>query len=185
MNTNLQNEEEVGADQSAPDYLHKDDTFGKTLRTLSGRKSIGRHITLRERQSSPNSSLFVNTSSISASEDGTFGYKASRQRIALSELSSSNNGTPSDKKRRLVEETTSLPKKPKTEGSGLLNSSFEFLKNPFSRRSVQVSTPYKFEESDKSNISSSEEVKADGESGAARRWCVVMQNENELIESTR
>ncbi|XP_058809706.1 uncharacterized protein LOC131674911, partial [Phymastichus coffea] len=168
------NEEENDADQSASEYRHKEDTFGKTLRTLSGRKSIGRHITIQDRQPSPNSSLFVNTSSISVSEDGNAMYKPLYQRTALSELPSSNNGTPLDKKRKLIEEAISSPKKSRIEGSNLLNSSFEFLKYPFSRKAVEVSTPYNFGEVEKTNISSSKEVKADDESGAGRRWCLIM-----------
>lgn len=178
----LQTDEESNADQSLPEYAHKEATFGKTLRTISGRSSIGRmrHITLRDRQPSPNSSLFVNTSTASLLDDSsTLDYKILRHRTALSELTSSNGGTPIDRKRKFTQETpNSALKKPKTEESSgsLLNASFELLKYPFGylRTPVQVSsTPYKFQ-SDKSslhNVSASEEVKVGEE---PRKWCVIM-----------
>ncbi|OXU29815.1 hypothetical protein TSAR_013408 [Trichomalopsis sarcophagae] len=165
-------EDENNADQSLTEYAHKETTFGKTLRTISGRNSIGRmrHITLRDRQPSPNSSLFVNTSSASFSEEGT---PSLRYRNTLLELSSSN-GTPADRKRKLLEESSSAQKKPKTEeSSSLLNSSFELLKYPFGlQRPTKVSTPYKFQ-SDIHNVSTSEEVEAD-DPGTAKKWCVIM-----------
>ena len=130
-----------------------------------------RNVTLRDRQASPNSSLFVNTSNLSF-DDTTSDYKILRHRSALSELSSSINGTPYDRKRKLIEESTSAAKKPKTEEStSLLNASFEFLKHPFQRPS-QNSTPYKFQ-ADKYNLNTGEEVQAD-ESGAPRKWCAIM-----------
>lgn len=156
------------------DALYKDLSFGKTLRTISGRRSLSRlrHVTLREHNLlSPNNSLFVNTSSISQDED----YKILRHRAGLSD-SISSNGTPSDRKRKLYPEDSNPSKKAKTESeSSFLNSSFELLKS--FRRPVQVSTPFNFQ-TDKLNLggkegSSDVGIKAD-ESTNSNKWCVVM-----------
>ena len=155
--------------------MYKDLSFGKTLRTISGRRSLSRlrHVTLREHnQLSPNNSLFVNTSSMSQDDD----FKVFRHRAGLSDTVSSN-GTPSERKRKLYPQESNILKKPKTEAeSSFLNSSFELLKS--FRRPIQVSTPnvgiFNFQ-TDKLNFSgkeSSQDVKAD--ETPANKWCTIM-----------
>lgn len=170
---NLQSEEETKADQSSSNP-RKDTTFGKTLRTISGRHSIGRmrhNMVLRDRQSSPNSSLFVNTSRASTAEDGDL--KDIQRHTPTSELTSTN-GTEKlfDRKRKLIEETFNTPKKTKTEEkqSSFLNSSIEMLKKPF-RRSTKVLTPAKSEK-EQIHVGGGELVKY-GEPGS-RKWCLIM-----------
>ncbi|XP_011504374.1 PREDICTED: putative uncharacterized protein DDB_G0289963 [Ceratosolen solmsi marchali] len=167
--------EEDNADQGLSEYVHKETTFGQTLRTISGRNSIGRmrHITIRDRQPSPNSSLFVNTSNISLSEENINDYKILRRCNTVSELTSSNGTLFLDRKRKLITESISELKKPKIEESNLWNASFGFLKYPFSlRRPIQVSTPYKFQV-EKHDLIASKESKTD-DSGIIKKWCVIM-----------
>jgi hypothetical protein len=131
-----------------------------------------RHITLRDRQPSPNSSLFVNTSNTSFSEGSIADYKILHYNT-VSELTSSNGASPFDRKRKILTESISDLKKPKIEESSLWNASFELFKYPFSmRRPVHVSTTYKFQ-TEKHDLNASNESKTD-DSGIIKKWCVIM-----------
>lgn len=165
---------EENNEQSA-ESLYKDLSFGKTLRTISGRRSLSRlrHVTLREHNRlSPNSSLFVNTSTMSQDDD----FKVLRHRTGLSD-SVSSNGTPAERKRKLCIEESNSSKKLKTESeSSFFNSSLELLKS--FRRPIQVSTPniegYKFQ-TEKLNLgkdNTNVDIKLnDSQNG---KWCSVM-----------
>ncbi|KAJ8687002.1 hypothetical protein QAD02_022796 [Eretmocerus hayati] len=168
-------EDSTDADRSQSEQMTKEATFGKTLRHMSGRSSIGRmrHITLRERQPSPNSSLFVNTSNLSTPEGGSSDYKILRHRNTLLELNSGKSSTPVDRKRKFFQDSLSPVKKLKLDGNGWLNASFEFLKHPFSLiKPIQASSLQKTE-SNEAEISTAEEVKAD-DTIANQKWCAIM-----------
>ena len=158
--------------ESTGEPLYKDLSFGKTLRTISGRRSLSRlrHVTLREHNRlSPNSSLFVNTSSMSQDED----LKILRHRVGLSDTISSN-GTPSERKRKLYPEESNVLKKPKIESqSSFFNSSLELLKS--FRRPVSTHNAYKFQ-TDNLNLSEkrSSNLEFQDETPNANKWCVIM-----------
>ncbi|XP_011304007.1 uncharacterized protein [Fopius arisanus] len=146
----------------------KDLSFGRTLRGISGRSSIGRmrHVTLRDRPLTPNDSLFVNTSASFSQDD--FRY--------TSNLSTPNrNGTPLDRKRKLGTEANDSAKKPRQEESSIFNTSLEYIKNL--RRPVQVSTPnpkgFKFDLGEKSE-GNNENISVGVDPTAEKKWCVVM-----------
>lgn len=146
-------------------------SFGKTLRTISGRRSLSRlrHVTLREHNRlSPNNSLFVNTSTMSQDDD----FKVLRHRAGLSD-SVLSNGTPADRKRKLCAEESNTSKKLKTEAeSSFFNSSLELLKS--FRRPIQVSTPkiegYKFQ-TDKLGKDNTE---VNDTQNGNNKWCALM-----------
>lgn len=167
----LQSEAETKADQSSTDS-QKDTTFGKTLRTISGRHSIGRmrHMKLRDRQPSPNSSLFVNTSSASLAED--VDLKSIHRRTPTADLTSTN-GTEKvlDRKRKLIDVSFDTQKKIKTDESkgSFLSSSIEMIKKPF-RRSVKTTTSKK-PEKEQIHVGGGELVPY-GESN--KKWCLIM-----------
>ncbi|KAG7189989.1 hypothetical protein KM043_006147 [Ampulex compressa] len=167
-------------EQSTPNPLSREMSFGKTLRSISGRHSISRmrHVTIRDRLS-PNSSLFVNTSTMSLPADETSDCKILRYSSGLSDTYSTN-GSPSERKRKLDPEDWSSTKKPKTEvENNFLHTSISLLKGL--RRPVQVSTPnvepYKFDSS-KLNISglSDDDGKMSNESTieGTNKWCIIM-----------
>ncbi|XP_014221378.1 probable serine/threonine-protein kinase ifkB isoform X1 [Trichogramma pretiosum] len=166
-------EEKKSEEPKAPEYKHKDETFSQTLRTISGRRSLSR---MRNMRDSPvNSSLFVNTSNISLAEDATtLDNKTPRERRAYSrEAASLLNGTPIDRKRKMVHELPSS-KKPKIENAdsngSFLNKSFELLKYPFSpRKPAQVSSPFNCK-IEKQSIESAPVEAVD----PAKKWCVLM-----------
>ncbi|CAD6238964.1 GSCOCG00008579001-RA-CDS [Cotesia congregata] len=148
----------------------RDLSFGCTLRKISGRNSIGRlkHVTLRQRQMSPNDSLFVNTSNVSFSHDrSTF----------MSELSDSPdpNSSRLNRKRKLTENDHSVKKFKTDQNYSILNTSLEYLKNL--RKPIQVSTPkaqgYKFEYDKKPNNSDSTTDIAE-EAIETKKWCLIM-----------
>ncbi|XP_015594909.1 pre-mRNA-splicing factor CWC22 homolog [Cephus cinctus] len=168
------------ADNSISEPLSKDSSFGRTLRNISGRHSIGRmrHVTLRDRRLSPNNSLFVNTSSASLPAEEAGEQKFSHYRSDLSEKFSSN-GSAMEKKRKLELDACNSAKKIKTnEESSFLNSSIGLLRGW--RRPIQVSTPnvagYKLKP-DKLNISGihgRNDRILDNESEVTKNWCTVM-----------
>lgn len=155
-----------------------DMSFGKTLRNISGRTTINRlrYVTVRENRFSPNSSLFVNTSSASLDPDDPTSSKLSRYPTELSD-SILCNSSPAERKRKMVENSGASSKKLKTESSSsLFNTSLEILKGL--RRPVEVSTPrpqgYKFE-TDKLSFKSfsDDKLTADAEV-EPKKWCVIM-----------
>lgn len=160
------------------------ETFGKTLRNISGRHSINkmRLLGFPEKRISPNSSLFVNTSTISIPQDEGLDAKALHY-SALSE-SLPTNGSSLDRKRKNDTLIWNLTKKQKTEtessssSSSLLNTPMNLFRS--FRRSTQVSTPnvtsYKFE-STKLDISGKkdDDNKITAESTeSTKKWCVIM-----------
>lgn len=169
--------------ESMPSQLLKDMSFGKTLRNISGRHSLGRmrHVTLREKRISPNSSLFVNTSTMSMPQDEGIESKGLYYGSGLLSDSFSTNGSPLDRKRKIETGNWSSMKKPKAdeESSSLLNTSINLLKGL--RIPSMVSTPKatscKFGESTKLDISG---IKNDDNTVTAeptestKKWCVIM-----------
>ncbi|XP_012222785.1 myb-like protein X isoform X2 [Linepithema humile] len=161
-----------------PNHL-KDMSFGKTLRNISGRHSIGRmrHITLRDRRISPNSSLFVNTSTASIPHDEGTGSKVLHYNSDLLSDSFPTNGSPLDRKRKIETENLGSVKKQKTEGeSSLLSTSIGLLRG---FRNIQVSTPkvttYKFESKlDISGIKDDDNKITAETTESTKKWCVIM-----------
>lgn len=159
----------------------KDMSFGKTLRNISGRHSIGRmrHVTFRERRISPNSSLFVNTSTMSMPQDEGTESKALHYGSGLLSDSFSTNGSPLDRKRKIETENWNSAKKQKTdEENSLLNTSINLLKGL--RIPMQVSTPkatsYKFESTklDISGIKNDDNKITVEPTESTKKWCVIM-----------
>ncbi|XP_008546028.1 serine-rich adhesin for platelets isoform X2 [Microplitis demolitor] len=148
----------------------RDLSFGRTLRNISGRNSIGRlkHVTLRQRQMSPNDSLFVNTSSVSLSQDRS---------TYISEYFNSpeQNISRLDRKRKITEDDGPVKKLKTDESYSLLNTSLEYLKNL--RKPIQVSTPntqgYKFHYDKRTTISDSTTDTAE-EATESKKWCLIM-----------
>lgn len=151
----------------------KEMSFGKTLRSITGRRSLNtmRHITLREQRYSPNDSLFVNTSSASLPPDDVADYKIVRYSTDLSDVLSTTNGSPTERKRKHEIDNWSSIKKQKTESeNSLLNSSIGLLKGL--RKPIQVSTPVsemKFQ-TDKLELDESSKSANEG----SKKWCVIM-----------
>ncbi|XP_011878826.1 PREDICTED: uncharacterized protein LOC105568063 isoform X2 [Vollenhovia emeryi] len=173
---------DVSNTEDMSSQLLKDLSFGKTLRNISGRHSIGRmrHVTLRDRRISPNSSLFVNTSTMSMpQEEGT----ELKLHYGLLSDSFSTNGSPLDRKRKVETENASSAKKKKTDGessSSILSTSMNLLKG-LRLPSMQVSTPKaapcKFE-STKLDISGMKnddnKMTAEIPTESTKKWCVIM-----------
>ncbi|XP_019887971.1 uncharacterized protein LOC105281761 isoform X2 [Ooceraea biroi] len=159
-------------------YLTRDMSFGKTLRGLAGRYPIHK---LRERRISPNSSLFVNTSSVSLPQDEGMESKIFHYSSVFSD-SFPTNGSPLDRKRKLDAEECSSAKKQKTDGnSSFLNRSTNLLKSWYNKPNITVSTPkatsYDFEPSklDISGIINNDDNKITVESTeSTKKWCVIM-----------
>ncbi|XP_014470726.1 PREDICTED: uncharacterized protein LOC106742366 isoform X2 [Dinoponera quadriceps] len=158
------------------------ESFGKTLRNISGRHSINRmrHLGFYEKRISPNSSLFVNTSKISTLQDEELPFselKALRYNSALSE-SLPTNGSSLDRKRKTDTPIWNSSKKQKSETeSGLLNTPINLLKGW--RRPIQVSTPnvtYKFESTklDISGIKDDDNKITVESTESTKKWCVIM-----------
>lgn len=116
----------------------RDLSFGKTLRNISGRRSLSRmrHVTLREQRYSPNNSMFVNTSGASLLPDDAEDFKILRYSTGLSDTLSTNGM--SERKRKHEEEWSSAKKpKPESENS-LLNTSID----QYSQRTTQAHTGF-------------------------------------------
>ncbi|XP_043275014.1 uncharacterized protein [Venturia canescens] len=168
------------AEDPVPDEPPKrvDMSFGKTLRNISGRSTINRlrYITVRESRFSPNSSLFVNTSSVSLDQDDPASSKLSRYPSELSDAILCN-GSPADRKRKMTDNEGASFKKLKTESSSnFFNTSLELLKGL--RRPVEVSTPnaqgYNFQ-TDESNFKGFNDDKLTSDPEVEpKKWCVVM-----------
>lgn len=158
---------------NSPSQTAKDQSFGKTLRNISGRRSLSRmrHVTLREHRYSPNDSLFVNTSGASLIPDDAADFKILRYSTGLADTLSVTNGSPAERKRKHETADWNSAKKQKTESeNSLLNSSISVLKGL--RRPIQVSTPVGELKFQSSKLDLDEEGKEAGE--AAKKWCVVM-----------
>lgn len=168
------------ADESssiADEQKRHDMSFGKTLRNISGRSTINRlrYVTVREQRFSPNSSLFVNTSSASLDQDDPTHCKLTRYPTDLSDC----NGTPAERKRKIVSDAIESAKKLKIEAAerpGLLNTSLEMLKSI--RRPVQVSTPnskgYDFKSDRYGSKAFGDDKLIVANDVEPKKWCVVM-----------
>lgn len=173
-NTKLFDVSNAGGSSS---QLPKDASFGETLRNISGRHSISRmrHVTLRERRISPNSSLFVNTSTTSIPQNE--GTESKVLRYGLSD-SFPTNGSSSNRKRKIETSTWGSVKKQKSEAdSSFLNTSMTLLKGLY--KPVQVSTPnvtpYKFESKlDMSGVKDDDNKIATESTENAKKWCMIM-----------
>lgn len=174
---------DVSNTEGMPNQLLKDMSFGKTLRNISGRHSIGRmrHVTLRERRISPNSSLFVNTSTMSMAQDEGTESKVLHYGSGLLSDSFSMNGSPLDRKRKIETENWSSAKKKKTdeESSSILNASINLLKGlriPSMQVSTPKVTPYKFESTnlDISGIKNDDNKMTAEPTESTKKWCVIM-----------
>lgn len=172
---------DVSNTEGIPNQLLKDLSFGKTLRNISGRHSIGkmRHITLRERRISPNSSLFVNTSTTSMPQDEGTESKILQYGSGLSG-SFSTNGSPLDRKRKVETENWNSKKQKTDEGSSsILNTSINLLKGlriPSMQVSTPKATPYKFESTklDISGIKDDDNKMTAEPTESTKKWCVIM-----------
>lgn len=164
--------------EDTPSQL-KDLSFGKTLRNISGRHSIGRmrHVTLRERRISPNSSLFVNTSTMSIPQDDETESKILH--YSLLSDSFSTNGSPLDRKRKIETANLDSIKKQKTdEESSSLNRSINLVKGFVKPMLISTpkATPYKFESTklDISGINDDDNKLTTETTESTKKWCVIM-----------
>ncbi|XP_011138689.1 uncharacterized protein LOC105182733 isoform X2 [Harpegnathos saltator] len=156
------------------------ESFGKTLRNISGRHSINRmrHLGFHEKRISPNSSLFVNTSMISIPQDEGAESKVLHYNSTLSE-SFPTNGSSLDRKRKTDTPIWNPTKKQKVEAeSSLLGTPMSLLKG--FRRPIQISTPnitsYKFESTklDISGIKDDDNKITAESTESTKKWCVIM-----------
>lgn len=174
---NLQHADVSAVDSNMSNMLSSE-SFGKTLRNISGRCSINRlrHTTSYEYRFSPNDSQFTNISALSTSQDKPTNVKILRYNTGLSETMSSN-GSPMERKRKLESPDTTVVKKQKTKQGNLLNTSMDLLRGL--RKPIQISTPnvgYKVQ-SDKLDISDindgNDKLLPTYDEGT-KKWCVIM-----------
>lgn len=170
---------DISNTEGTPSQLSKDLSFGKTLRSISGRHSIGRmrHVTLRERRISPNSSLFVNTSTMSIPQDDETESKILH--YSLLSDSFSTNGSPLDRKRKFETANLDSAKKQKTdEESSSLNKSINLVKGFVKPMLISTpkATPYKFESTklDISGIKDDDNKLMTESTESTKKWCVIM-----------
>ncbi|XP_033327669.2 uncharacterized protein LOC117221109 isoform X1 [Megalopta genalis] len=175
--TRMDQEDEEEQEREMPTRPYQNMSFGKTLRNISGRRSLSRmrHVTIREQRYSPNNSMFVNTSGSSFMPDETEDFKIVRYSTGVSETISASNGSSMEKKRKheFNEDWSSKKQKIDTENS-LLNTSISILKGL--RRPIQASTPVaelKFQ-GDKLDLSDDERDKLANDQATKVRWCTVM-----------
>ncbi|XP_015184830.1 PREDICTED: myb-like protein X isoform X2 [Polistes dominula] len=178
----LKHVEVCESDDNNISNLSASNTFGKTLRNISGRTAIDRfrHSSSYDFWVSPNNSQSTNISMSQSPRRDTTNTKILRYSTGLSDVMSSN-GSFVERKRKLADspESTATLKKQKTEQSSLLNTSMDIIRGL--RKPIQISTPnisYK-EQSDKLNISEindgndkflSMHTTEDG----TKKWCVIM-----------
>lgn len=145
----------------------KDLSFGRTLRTLSGRSSIGRmrHVTIRQRPMTPNDSLFVNCSGMSTNQEEPL-------RFASEFPNSFSSGTPIDRKRKIDTDIEPSTKKIKKDEGGLLNTSLEYLK--IFRKPLQVNRGYNFNFNNKIDITEDSSKLDIEETAEPKKWCILM-----------
>ncbi|KYM88920.1 hypothetical protein ALC53_02686 [Atta colombica] len=173
---------DVSNTEDIPNQLSKDQSFGRTLRNISGRHSIGRmrHVTLRENRISPNSSLFVNTSTMSMLQDEGIESKVLPYGTGLLSDTFSTNGSPLDRKRRIETGNWSSAKKQKIdeESNNIFNTSINLLKGlriPSMQVSTPKATPYKFESKlDISGIKNDDNKMTAEPIESTKKWCVIM-----------
>ncbi|KAL2724372.1 myotubularin-related protein -like [Vespula squamosa] len=157
--------------------LSSSDTFGKTLRNISGRSAINRfRHTSFDYRFSPNDTQLTNVSMLSTPRRETTNVKILRYSTGLSDMSS--NGSPVERKRKLESPDTITIKKQKTEQSSLLNTSMDLLRGL--RKPIQISTPnvsYKVQ-SDKLNIreinDGNDKFLPTHTDDGTKKWCVIM-----------
>ncbi|CAK9794773.1 hypothetical protein ANTPLA_LOCUS109 [Anthophora plagiata] len=148
-------------------------SYGKTMRSISGRRSLNRmrHVTIRDHRYSPNDSMFVNTSTASLGSEDSVDFKILRYNTGLSDTVSATNGSPTEGKRKHEMDDWNLTKKQKTESeNSLFNSSVGLLKGL--RRPIQVSTPISELKFHSSKLDLEEEAKPANED--TKKWCVIM-----------
>lgn len=155
------------------------DTFGKTLRNISGRSAINRfrHTSSLDYRFSPNDTQLTNVSMLSSPRRETTNVKIVRYSTGLSDVMSSN-GSPVERKRKLESPDSITTKKQKTEQSSLLNTSMDLLRGL--RKPIQISTPnvsYKVQ-SDKLNIreinDGNDKYLPTHTDDGTKKWCVIM-----------
>ncbi|XP_025271045.1 uncharacterized protein LOC105247879 isoform X1 [Camponotus floridanus] len=161
--------------ESTPSQLSKNLSFGKTLRNISGRHSIGRARSILRDRISPNSSLFVNTSDMSIGQDEGIEPKVLHYSSLLSDTFP-RNGSPLDRKRKIEKRNWDSAKKQKTDEESSLNTSINLVKGFVKPMLISTpkSTPYKFESTklDISGIKDDDNKITTEES--TKKWCVIM-----------
>ncbi|XP_054002048.1 serrate RNA effector molecule homolog [Hylaeus anthracinus] len=175
MKENTKTLDASNADYEMLSQGSREASFGKTLRSISGRRSLNRmrHVTLRDHRYSPNNSLFVNTSSASLLPDETEDFKILRYSTGLSDTISTTNGSSSERKRKYETEDWNSSKKPKTESeNSLLNTSISILKGL--RRPIQVSTPRSELKFQTNKLNLTEDESNAMNDGTGRKWCNIM-----------
>ncbi|XP_012278171.1 fibrous sheath CABYR-binding protein isoform X2 [Orussus abietinus] len=157
---------------------HREESFGRALRNISGRHSLSRmrHVTLRDYRLSPNNSLYVNTSSASIAPDELTDYKVLHHRTGLTNTLSCN-GSPMDRKRKLDSTSEESAKKAKTGSENFLNSSIGLLKGL--RRPIQESTPNREAYTFRSSKSKFDGIDSDADhilvdQEVKNSWCSIM-----------
>ncbi|XP_076294965.1 uncharacterized protein LOC143216083 isoform X2 [Lasioglossum baleicum] len=172
-----QAEQDQDQESTLPPRPSDDLSFGKTLRNISGRRSLGRmrHVTIREQRYSPNNSMFVNTSGTSLMPDENEDFKILRYNTGVSETISASNGSSMEKKRKheTIEDRAGKKQKTETENS-MFNTSISLLKGL--RRPIQASTPVaelKFQ-SNKLDLLDDERDKSVNDHQAPKKWCAFM-----------
>lgn len=161
--------------ESTPSQLSKNLSFGKTLRNISGRHSIGRARSILRDRISPNSSLFVNTSDMSIAQDEGIEPKVLHYSSLLSDTFP-RNGSPLDRKRKIGIGNWDSAKKQKADEESSLNTSINLVKGFVKPMLISTpkSTPYKFESTklDISGIKDDDNKITTEES--TKKWCVIM-----------
>ncbi|XP_014615164.1 PREDICTED: myotubularin-related protein DDB_G0290005-like [Polistes canadensis] len=162
--------------------LSASNTFGKTLRNISGRSAIDRfrHSSSYDFWVSPNNSQSTNISMSQSPQRETTNTKILRYSTGLSDVMSSN-GSFVEGKRKFGDspESNTTLKKQKTEQSSLLNTSMDIIREL--RKPIQISTPnisYKVQ-SDKLNISEINDsndkfLPTHTTEDGTKKWCVIM-----------
>ncbi|KAK2587700.1 hypothetical protein KPH14_003815 [Odynerus spinipes] len=177
LKENLKHADVSNVDSSTSNALSSE-SFGKTLRNISGRCSINRlrHKTSYDYRFTANESQFTNRSSVSTSPEETTNVRILRYSTGLSETISTN-GSPVERKRKLESPDPVVTKKQKTKQGSLLNTSMDLLRGL--RKPIQISTPnvgYKIQ-SDKLNISEindgNDKLLPTHDEGT-KKWCVIM-----------
>lgn len=163
---------------STPSHLSKNLSFGKTLRNISGRHSIGRSRSILRDRISPNSSLFVNTSDMSIAQDEGIESKVLHYSSLLSDTFP-RNGSPLDRKRKIeTGNWDSAKKQKKTDEESSLNTSISLVKGFVKPMLISTpkSTPYKFESTklDISGIKDDDNKITTETTESTKKWCVIM-----------
>lgn len=168
---------DVSNRESTPSQLSKNLSFGKTLRNISGRHSIGRSRSIFRDRISPNSSLFVNTSDMSIAQDEGIESKVLHYSSLLSN-SFPRNGSSLDRKRKIETGNWDSAKKQKTYEESSLNTSINLVKGFVKPMLISTpkSTPYNFESTklDISGIKDDDNKITTETTESTKKWCVIM-----------